>query len=211
MGPKFSLAPLASAVAIEGGLGTISSAGLSPEELGEEIKKAKRMSSGGPVAVNILCKIVGYEATAEAAIRAGADAIISGAGMPLGLPGIMPPGNTALIPIVSSARALALITRHWERFRYRPDAAVLEGPLAGGHLGFRFEQVNDPDFELKKLLPSVLDVAKKYGGFPIIVAGGIYTHEDIIEFLKMGASAVQMATRFLVTEESSAAMFTNRS
>jgi nitronate monooxygenase len=203
MGPGFSLAPLASEVTTEGGLGTISSAGLSPNELYEEIKKAKRMSNNGPIAVNILCKIVKYKESVEAAIKAGADAIVSGAGLPLGLPST-PPGHTALIPIISSARALELIVRHWERFHYRPDAAVLEGPLAGGHLGFKFEDIDNPECTLENLLPLVLKVAHKHGDFPIIVAGGIYTHEDIIKFLKMGASAVQMSTRFLVTEKSSA-------
>ncbi|MFH1178632.1 MAG: nitronate monooxygenase [bacterium] len=218
MGIGVSLAPLAEAVAREGGGGIISSAGLSDivslrdgksvntyEAVRIEIEKAKSMSDGGAICINIMCAIINdYEATVKAAIDEGAAAIISGGGLPLGLPGICPSRDTALIPIVSSARALEAVVKRWERDHYQPDAAVLEGPLAGGHLGFKFGEINDPAFQLEKLLPSVLEVADKHGGFPIIVAGGVYTHDDIIQFLAMGASGVQMGTRFLVTEESSA-------
>ena len=219
MGVGVSLAPLAGAVAKEGGLGIISSAGL--DEIVSkrddkkvdiytatciEIEKAKSISGGrGGIGINVMVAIIGdYEDTIRAAIDARADAIISGAGLPLRLPSIKPPGHTALIPIVSSARALELILRSWEKKHYRPDAVVLEGPLAGGHLGFKYGEIKDPAFELEKLLPSVLDVARKNGNFPVIVAGGIYTHEDIEKFIEIGASGVQIGTRFLATEESSA-------
>ena len=152
-----------------------------------------------------MCALVrDYEDSVRGALDAGADVIISGAGLPLGLPSIQKPKETALIPIVSSARALELICKKWERLGYRPDAVVLEGPLAGGHLGFKMDQIELESNTLENLLPQVKDAAMKYGNFPVIVAGGIYTHEDILRFLKMGADGIQMGTRFLATEESSA-------
>jgi nitronate monooxygenase len=179
MGVGVSLAPLARAVARAGGLGLISSACLD-RIVGERV--------GRPFAT--------YEAVRHE--------VVSGAGLPLALPAIKPPGDTALIPIVSSARALDLICRRWARQHYRPDAVVLEGPLAGGHLGFRADQVDLEENTLERLLPSVKEVAQAHGDFPLIVAGGIYTHEDIRRFLALGADGVQMGTRFLATEESSA-------
>ncbi len=216
MGVGISLAPLASAVAAEGGAGIISSAALdrlltkryrkkfnSYEAAYAEVSLAK--SSGGVVGINIMVAIMkDYEASVKGAIDAGADMIISGAGLPLSLPSIARPKDTALVPIVSSARALEIICKKWERLGYRPDAAVLEGPLAGGHLGFQIDQIDREENRLENLLPKVKDVARKYGDFPIIVAGGIYTHHDIKRFLSLGADGVQMGTRFLVTVESSA-------
>jgi len=124
--------------------------------------------------------------------------------MPLSLPSIQDPGETALVPIVSSARALDLICRKWTKRGYRPDAVVLEGPLAGGHLGFKLDEIHLESNRLENLLPEVKDMAVRHGDFPVIVAGGIYSREDILTYLKMGADGVQMGTRFLVTEESSA-------
>lgn len=218
MGAGVSLHPLAGAVAKEGGLGIISSVGLRTivslrdgKEVDTytavriELEKARSLAGKGAIGINVMCVLVGtYEDTIRASIDEGADAIFSGAGLPLGLPGIKPPGHTALIPIVSSARALEIIVNRWERFGYRPDAVVLVGPMAAGHLGFKPEEVDDPEFTLEKLLPRVLEVAHHHGDFPVIVAGGIYTHEDIVRFLSMGASGVQMGTRFLATHESSA-------
>ncbi len=159
----------------------------------------------GVIGVNIMVALSrDYTDTVTAAIDAHADIIISGAGLPMNLPSIKPPDGTALVPIVSSSRALELICKKWERLKYRPDAVVLEGPLAGGHLGFKYEQLEDEANKLENLLPPVKDVAEKYGGFPVIVAGGIYSHDDIVRFLSMGANAVQMGTRFLTTVESSA-------
>ena len=109
-----------------------------------------------------------------------------------------------LIPGIHSARALELICRRWERQHHRPDAVVLEGPLAGGHLGFQMDQIDLPENTLERLLPAVKDVAQAHGDFPVIVAGGIYTNADIRRFLALGADGVQMGTRFLATEESSA-------
>ena len=145
-----------------------------------------------------------YNDSVKGALDANADAIISGAGLPLTLPAIQLPKDTALIPIVSSARALDIICKKWEKRGYRPDAVVLEGPLAGGHIGFKMDQIDSDENRLENLLPPVKDVAQKYGDFPVIVAGGIYTHEDIVRFMEMGADGVQMGTRFLATEESSA-------
>ena len=216
MGIGVSLSPLASAVAKEGGVGIISSAALdrlvsrrqgkkvnSYEAAYEEVSLAK--ASGGFAGINIMVALLrDYEASVRGALDAGADFIISGAGLPLSLPAIQPPKDTALIPIVSSARALEIICKKWEKLGYRPDAVVLEGPLAGGHLGFKADQIDIESNKLENLFPPVMDAAKKYGGIPVIVAGGIYTHADIVRFLEMGASGVQMGTRFLATEESSA-------
>ena len=216
MGVGVSLAPLAGAVAQEGGVGIISSAALDRlvskrkgkklttyEAVYEEISLAKE--KGGVSGINIMVALMQtYDDTVKGAIDAGADVIISGAGLPMSLPTIKNPGDTALIPIVSSARALELICKKWERAHYRPDAVVLEGPLAGGHLGFRIEDIQLESNRLENLLPAVKETAIKFGNIPVIVAGGIYSHDDIVRFLKMGADGVQMGTRFLVTEESSA-------
>lgn len=216
MGVGVSLYQLASAVAKEGGLGIVSSACLDRlvskrtgkryntyEAAYEEVSRAK--AGGGYAGINIMVALVrDYNDSVKGSIDAGADAIISGAGLPLTLPAIQPPKDTALIPIVSSARALEIICKKWEKLGYRPDAVVLEGPLAGGHLGFKIDQINSESNRLENLLPPVKDMAKKYGDFPVIVAGGIYTYDDIVKFLKMGADGVQMGTRFLATAESSA-------
>jgi nitronate monooxygenase len=216
MGVGISLSPLVRAVARAGGLGVLSSAGLDRlvshrlgrglstyEAVREEVAAAAQ--DGGFVAVNIMVALQrDYEASVRGAIDGGAHAIISGAGLPLSLPAIQAPGDTALIPIVSSARALRLICRRWERERCRPDAVVLEGPLAGGHLGFHMEELDLEENTLERLLPPVKEVAQAYGDFPVVVAGGIYSHADIRRFLALGADGVQMGTRFLATEESGA-------
>jgi len=220
MGVGVSLFPLAAAVAKEGGVGVISSACLDllvSKRCGKktsmysaicnEIANAKTLGEFGYVGVNIMFALQrDFDASIRGAIDAGVDCIISGAGLPINLPAIKPPGDTALIPIVSSARALDIICKKWEKLKpaYRPDAVVLEGPLAGGHLGFKLDQIDLESNKLENLFPPVKDMAKKYGDIPVIVAGGIYTHEDIVRFIKMGADGVQMGTRFLATEESSA-------
>jgi nitronate monooxygenase len=216
MGVGVSLHPLAKAVAREGGIGIISSACIDRivskrtggekniyESVYEEVALSK--IKGGFSGINIMAALGrDYNASVKGAIDAGADAIISGAGLPLNLPAIQPPKDTALIPIVSSARALDIIIKKWGRLGYRPDAVVLEGPLAGGHLGFRIDQVDLDSNKLENLFPPVKDMAKKFGDIPVIVAGGIYTHDDIVRFMDMGADGVQMGTRFLATDESSA-------
>ncbi len=216
MGIGVSLSPLASAVAAEGGVGIVSSACLDRllgkrnnrsystyEAAYEEVTLAK--AKGGVAGINIMVALLkDYDDSVKAAVDAGADIIISGGGLPLHLPSVKKPGDTALIPIVSSPRALDLICRKWEKVGYRPDAVVLEGPLAGGHLGFKADELDLESNRLENLFPLVKETAIQHGGFPVIVAGGIYSHADIARFLRMGADGVQMGTRFLVTEESSA-------
>jgi nitronate monooxygenase len=216
MGVGISLHPLAGAVAREGGVGIVSSAAVDRivskrngkkiatyEAVREEIARSK--AGGGVAGINVMVALAStYNDTVRGAIDEGADVIISGGGLPMNLPSIQHPKDTALIPIVSSTRALEIICKKWEKFSYRPDAVVLEGPLAGGHLGFKYDELELESNRLENLLPPVKDMAMKHGNFPVIVAGGIYTHEDIIEFLRMGADGVQMGTRFLITEESSA-------
>jgi nitronate monooxygenase len=216
MGVGVSLHPLAKAVAQEGGIGIVSSACLDRLVTKRTGKKKNAYSAAyeevslskvknGFIGINIMMALVrDYSDSVKGALDAGADVIISGAGLPLNLPAIQPPKDTALIPIVSSARALDIICKKWEKLGYRPDAVVLEGPLAGGHLGFRIDQVDLEANRLENLLPPVKDVAMKCGNFPVIVAGGIYSHDDIVTFMDMGADGVQMGTRFLVTTESSA-------
>jgi len=216
MGVGVSLHPLASAVAREGGLGLLSSAALDrlvSRRLGREVdtyeavrdEMALARCQGGFAGINIMVALQrDYVASVKGAIDGGADAIVAGAGLPTSLPAIHPPRDTALIPIVSSARALEIICKKWEKLGYRPDAVVLEGPLAGGHLGFKFDEVDLPSNTLEVLLPQVKDMARKYGDFPVIAAGGIFTQQDILGILRQGADGVQMATRFLATVESSA-------
>lgn len=216
MGIGVSLHQLANAVAKEGGMGVLSSAALDRiltkrygkkfttyEAVRKEIELAKE--SGGAIGINIMVAVSkDYEDSVRASIDAGVTAIISGGGLPLSLPSIAKPKDTALIPIVSSARSLELICKKWEKQGYRPDACILEGPLAGGHLGFKIEDIDKEEHSLENLLPQVKEVAKKYGDFPVIAAGGIVTSEDIKKIIGLGADGVQMGTRFLVAEESGA-------
>jgi nitronate monooxygenase len=216
MGVGVSMHPLAAAVAHEGGVGIVSSACIDRivskrrgkkvntyDAVYEEISLSKE--KGGIAGINVMVALFNsYETSVKAAIDAGADIIISGAGLPMNLPTIQKPKDTALIPIVSSARALRLICKKWERVGYRPDAVVLEGPLAGGHLGFSYSEIDSDSNRLENLLPQVKDMAREHGDFPVIVAGGIYDHEDIRRFIALGADGVQMGTRFLATDESSA-------
>jgi nitronate monooxygenase len=218
MGIGVSMSPLASAVAQEGGLGVVSTAAIDRlvskkmnrkvttyEAVCLELLQAK--SHGGSVGVNIMVAISkDYEACVRAAIDTKIDVIISGGGLPLTLPAIKKPDTTALVPVVSSARALEVICKKWERHGYRPDAAILEGPLAGGHLGFAFDEIQAESHTLENLFPLVKETAVRHGDFPIVVAGGVFSHEDIIRYIKLGADGVQMGTRFLVTEESSASL-----
>lgn len=221
MGVGISLAGLASAVANEGGVGVISAAGLGMlhrekskdflvnNKLGlqEEIRQAKRLSPG-VIGVNIMVALTNFADLVSTAIEEGVDIIFAGAGLPLDLPKYLKPkSNTKLVPIVSSARAAALICQKWwNNFAYLPDAIVVEGPKAGGHLGFKPKQIEDEDFALEKLIPEVLkvtnDLENSYGKpIPVIAAGGIYSGADIANFLEMGASGVQMGTRFVTTVE----------
>ena len=221
MGVGISLSGLASAVANEGGVGVISSAGLgllyrnlskdyiqaSIMGLKEELRKAREKTKG-VIGVNVMVAMSNFADMVKTAIAEKADIIFSGAGLPLNLPSFLQKDSvTKLVPIVSSARAARVIAEKWHNlYNYLPDAFVVEGPKAGGHLGFKDEQINDEHFSLEHILPEVIDEVKDiethYGkSIPVIVAGGIYTGEDIKRFMDMGASGVQMGTRFVTTEE----------
>ncbi len=220
MGVRVSLASLASAVANQGGIGTISSIGLgdiegsaevcertSLEGLVNEIRKARSMTDGH-IAVNFMGVLTNIDVLIKASVHEGIRMIVFGAGLPTRLPALVPDPDVSLVPIVSSARVAELILRTWDR-RYEriTDGFILEGPLAGGHLGFSPEQLEHPeDYSLEILLPEVLEVIKpyedKYGKkIPVITGGGIYTGKDIARMLSLGASGVQMGTRFVCTEE----------
>lgn len=221
MGVGRSLSGLASAVANEGGVGVISSAGLgllyrnlskdyiqaSIMGLKEELRKAREKTKG-VIGVNVMVAMSNFADMVKTAIAEKADIIFSGAGLPLNLPSFLQKDSvTKLVPIVSSARAARVIAEKWHNlYNYLPDAFVVEGPKAGGHLGFKDEQINDEHFSLEHILPEVIDEVKDiethYGkSIPVIVAGGIYTGEDIKRFMDMGAAGVQMGTRFVTTEE----------
>jgi len=221
MGVGISLSGLASAVANEGGVGVISPAGIGflykqhsmdylencIFGLTEEIRKAREKSKG-IIGVNIMVALSNYADLVKTSIKEGADIIFSGAGLPLDLPKYLSPNSkTRLVPIVSSARGAALICNKWKaNFDYLPDAIVVEGPKAGGHLGFKIEQIEDENFTLEKIIPEVIAVAKEIGDkngctIPVIAAGGIYTGEDIEKYFEMGAAGVQMGTRFVTTVE----------
>ena len=221
MGVGISLSGLASAVANEGGVGVISAAGLgmlykdSTKDylancitgLQQEIRKARKMTSG-ILGVNIMVALSNFEDLVRTSIEEGIDMIISGAGLPLDLPKYLTPGSkTKLIPIVSSARAAALICNKWHtNYNYLPDAIIVEGPKAGGHLGFKPEQIFDDNYSLEKLIPEVVKAVNESAAqhntiIPVIAAGGIYTGADIANILRLGASGVQMGTRFVTTNE----------
>lgn len=225
MGIGISMSGLASAVANEGGIGVIATAGIGMFEpdfgsnflkanidaLRKEIRKARRMTQG-MLGVNIMVALSNFADMAKTAIEEGIDVIFSGAGLPLNLPEFLN-GNhhTKLVPIVSSDRAAGLLAKRWaEKYNYLPDAFVVEGPKAGGHLGFSAEQIQDPAYALENLIPKVVaevkSIEEKYDKkIPVIAAGGVYTGEDIHRFMELGADGVQMATRFVTTEECDAA------
>ncbi|MBN2031614.1 nitronate monooxygenase [bacterium] len=220
MGVRVSLASLASAVANEGGIGTISSIGLgdieaskteyeriSREALIREIRKAKTMTKG-LLAVNFMGVLSNVDDLVITSVKEGIQIIVFGAGLPTRLPVLVPDPNVNLVPIVSSARVAELILRTWDkRYGRTADALILEGPLAGGHLGFSEEQLTHPeDYALEILLPEVLEAIRPYEDrygkkIPVITGGGIYDGKDIARMLSMGASGVQMGTRFVCTEE----------
>lgn len=221
MGVGISLSGLASAVANEGGIGIISAAGLgmiyrdpshtflenSIEGLRTEIRKARQKTSG-IIGVNIMVALSNYSDLVRTAIEEDVDLIIAGAGLPLDLPKYLAAGSsTRLVPIVSSARAAMLICNKWlTNYNYLPDAIVVEGPMAGGHLGFKPEHISDPAFRLEKLIAEVIDAVNEISRLagskiPVIAAGGIYSGADIYRFLQLGASGVQMGTRFVTTHE----------
>jgi nitronate monooxygenase len=221
MGVGISLSGLASAVANEGGVGVISSAGLgllyrdfssdflaaSIYGLKEEIRKAREKTLG-VIGVNVMVAMTNFTDMIRTAISEKVDLITAGAGLPLDLPSFLKKDSiTKLIPIVSSARAARIICEKWmANYNYLPDAVIVEGPKAGGHLGFKEDQIFDNDYSLEKLVPEIVSELKTYEDkynkkIPLFAAGGIYTGEDIHKILEMGASGVQMGTRFVTTDE----------
>ncbi|MFO7727919.1 MAG: nitronate monooxygenase family protein [Desulfonatronovibrio sp.] len=226
MGVGVSLSGLSAAVANQGGIGVISAAMIGVDEpdiaknpvqahirtLTREIRKAREMTSG-ILGVNIMVALTNFTDMVKTSVQEGIDVIFSGAGLPFDLPKyINEESRTKLVPIVSSARAAKIICKKWlSRFNYLPDAFVVEGPLAGGHLGFKPEQLDDPEFKLENLVQEVVETVKPFEqqhsqSIPVIAAGGIYTGADICRFLKLGASGVQLGTRFVATHECDASM-----
>lgn len=225
MGVGVSLSGLASAVAEEGGIGVISAAGLGVRHhhlaqnvkeanimgLRYEIRKAKK-STKGIIGVNIMVALTDFTELAKTAIEEGIDIIFAGAGLPLTLPSLLTPeSRTKLAPIVSSARAARLLCTKWyQQYKYIPDAIVVEGPMAGGHLGYKREQIDDAEYSLESILPQIIKEVKSFATehnttIPIIAAGGVFSGEDIRRILSLGADAVQMGTRFVATKECDAA------
>ena len=225
MGVGISLSSLSSTVANEGGIGVIAATGIGMLEtdfdknfkeankraLQREIRRARELTTG-IIGVNILVASSDSYDLLQTAVDEGADLVFLGAGLPLRIPTVLSSDGSRkvtarIVPIVSSARAARVIFQYWERhYNHVPDAVVVEGPLAGGHLGFKKEQITNPDYALEKILPEVIAVIKHYGQYfgksiPVIAAGGVYTGADIHRFLQSGAQAVQMATRFVATHE----------
>ncbi|MEI7503324.1 MAG: nitronate monooxygenase family protein [Paludibacter sp.] len=221
MGVGISLSGLASAVANEGGVGVISCAGLgliyrhtSADYmeaciigLREEIRKAKEKTSG-IIGVNIMMALTNFSDMVKTAIAEKVDVIFAGAGLPMDLPKYRTPDcTTKLVPIVSSARAARIICEKWKNlYDYLPDLVVVEGPKAGGHLGFKTNQLDDPNYSLEMLVPEVVkEVAvfeEKYNQeIPVVAAGGIYTGDDMYKIMQLGAKGVQIASRFVTTHE----------
>jgi len=221
MGVGVSLSGLASAVANQGGIGVIAAAGIGMLEhdgssnyleaniraLRNEIRKARKLTEG-IIGVNIMVALSNFAELVKTSIEEGVDAIFSGAGLPLNLPEFLSKNSkTKLIPIVSSAKAAALLIKKWvSKYNYVPDAFVVEGPKAGGHLGFKPEQIDDPEYALEKIVVDVVNIVKPFEEelgkpIPVIAGGGIYTGEDMYKIMKLGASGVQMATRFVTTNE----------
>lgn len=226
MGIGVSLSSLASAVGNAGGIGVISAAGMgfdrpsyksnpietSIQALKEEIIKAKQLTKG-VVGVNIMVALSNFADMVKTSISEKIDVIFAGAGLPLDLPAYLSEGvKTKLVPIISSARAAELIAKKWiTKYNYAPDAFVVEGPMAGGHLGYKNENLEDPSYSLEEIIPQVVQAVSQIEEqcgkkIPVIAGGGIYTGEDIYKFIQMGASGVQMGTRFVATEECDASI-----
>jgi len=220
MGVGISLSGLAAATANAGGVGVIAAAGIGMLEadglkdflgaslrgLRKEIRKARGMTTG-VLGVNIMVALSNFAELVKTAVEEKIDIIFAGAGLPVNLPELVQGSSTMIAPIVSSGRAAALILKRWkDKYSYTADAVVVEGPRAGGHLGFKSEQLGDKDFALEKILVDVVEAVRPFGEaagreIPVIAGGGVYTGADIRRILELGASGVQMATRFVATEE----------
>ncbi len=221
MGVGISMSKLAVAVANQGGIGVISAAGLglvhrnpalsyleaNMEGLRIELQKAREKTKG-VIGVNIMVAMTNFADLVKTAISEKADIIFSGAGLPLDLPSFLKPESlTKLVPIVSSGRAAKIICEKWKSIHnYLPDAFVVEGPKAGGHLGFKKGKLDDANNSLEELVSDVVKEVSFYEEkyqkeIPVIAAGGIYTGEDIFNIMQKGAKAVQLGTRFVTTHE----------
>jgi len=216
MGVRVSKANLAAAVANEGCAGVIASVGLGGYEhapgadfaevnrvaLREEIRKARRMTDG-IIGVNAMVALTDYESLVRVCVEEHVDMIISGAGLPLHLPAYTAGTDIKLIPVVSSMRSLKLINRKWMKdFNRCPDAVVVEGIKAGGHLGYSIEQIEQNTPTLDETLADVLQFTQQLPSpIPVIAAGGIFSGQEMAHYLERGASGVKMATRFVCTEE----------
>ncbi len=228
MGVGISWDQLAGNVSLEGGLGVISGVGTGyyknlsenvhiitkkdkpkdvvnfycKDALKEIFANARKICGDAPLACNVLYAINDYGRVVHDACEAGANIIITGAGIPTNMPEFTKDfPDVALVPIVSSARALKLICKKWQRYNKIPDAVIVEGPLSGGHQGFKYEDCYKEEFQLENIVPPVIEEAKNWGNIPIIAAGGIWDKKDIDKFLAMGCVGVQMATRFIGTFE----------
>jgi NAD(P)H-dependent flavin oxidoreductase YrpB (nitropropane dioxygenase family) len=223
MGVRISGPPLVAAVANQNCVGTLTTIGLIDvyqgikhkeyiqicnDSLTDQINKLRTLTDK-PFAVNVMGALSNREELIQAACQAGAHIIVYGAGIPKNLPDLVSLYNdVALVPIISSARLAQIIINYWDRYDHHiPDAFIIEGPLAGGHLGFSPEQLNNPDeYNLEKILLATIKIIEPFEQkigkkIPLIVAGGIYTGSDIAHFLSLGASGVQLGTRFVATHE----------
>jgi nitronate monooxygenase len=225
MGVGISWDKLAGSVSKEGGLGVISAIGTgyyenekyvnkkvdnrpvsekefySKEALKAIFANARKICGDAPLACNVLYAINDYGRVVTDACEAGANMIITGAGLPTNMPEFTKDyPDVALIPIVSTARALKIIIKRWARYGKTPDAVIVEGPLSGGHQGFSYEECLKEENQLENIVPPVVEFAKKYD-IPVIAAGGIWDKSDIDKYLEMGCAGVQMGTRFIGTYE----------
>ncbi|GAB6169272.1 nitronate monooxygenase family protein [Clostridium carnis] len=221
MGVGVSLSNLAGAVAKAGGIGIISGAqpGYKEEDfetntleanlraLKNHIKLAKAKSNNGIIGVNLMVAMNKYKEHVEAAIEAGADLIISGAGLPTKLPKYVKNHKIKIAPIVSSSKAAKVILSLWDKHdSTTADMVIIEGPKAGGHLGFKkdnlIEEIENFDNTISKIINIVKSFEEKYSkSIPVIVAGGVFDGYDIAKYINLGAKGVQMATRFIGTIE----------
>lgn len=226
MGIGISLGNLAGNVAKEGGVGIISSAqiGFQEEDFDQDVRganlrgmekeyqKARNLAPKGVIGFNIMVALRHYKEHVEKAVALGADLIISGAGLPMELPKLVGEAKTKVAPIVSSAKSAKVLLRYWDKkYQKIPDLLIIEGPKAGGHLGFSKEylsQASDKDYreEVAEILKIKQTYEEKYGTIiPVALAGGIYSKEDAIAAFKLGVEAIQVATRFITTTECDAA------
>jgi len=224
MGVGISLSSLAGAVAGHGGVGVISAAqtgfnwdgfDTNPlkanlEALSHHIKRAKELGKGGVIGVNIMHALANYTEYVKCTIKNGADLIISGAGLPTNLPELVANSTTKIAPIVSSAKAAKILLGLWEKkYNRTADMVIVEGPKAGGHLGFSQAELDSNENFDEKLTEIIQEVAKFEAKFnkeiPIVFAGGIHDGADVKHYLKLGCAGVQVATRFVATHECDAA------